>query len=280
VIIRPTLATTQGRALFIGTPSGFANLYDLHMMGQDPKNVDWMSWQFTTADSPFVSAAELESAKTDMDPKQYAQEFLAQFVNMSGRVYGFFDRKIHIKSCPFNPNLPICIGQDFNISPMSGVCAQIQPNGEVWVVDEVVRHDSSVSDVCDVLESKYWRWIDKCIIYPDPAGSSRSHARGESALQIFQERGFKNIRAFRKAPLIVDRVAAVNRMLENAKGEYRLFFDPSCVRTIASIDQTVYRQGTNEVDKKQSVEHSSDALGYFISFEFPVRKHTITGLSM
>lgn len=277
-VLRPTLAVSQGRALFIGTPRGYQFLWDLFQM--EKKSPEWKSWQFKTIDSPFVAESEVEAAKMDMDVKLFNQEFLASFEQMSGRVAHAFDRNLHVRPCEFNPNLPIWAGLDFNLNPMTCAVAQLQPNGELWIVDEITRFDSSVIDMCDQLDSRFWRWTDKVVIYPDPAGGQRQHGRGESSHQILQERGFKYIKFRRKAPSQMDRINAVNRMLMSAKGEPRLFIDPSCARIIQAFEQTVYKEGTNEIDKRQGVDHHFDAATYMLEYEFPVRKIITTGISL
>lgn len=273
-VLRPTLSTTRGRALIIGTPKGFSFFYKLFMLGQDSRNqskVKWKSWQFVTADSPFVPISEIESAKADLDPKLFAQEYLASFENMAGRVYYPFDRTKHVKKCEFNPKLPIWVGQDFNIDPMSSVILQPQPNGEIWAVDEIVLFESNTSDVCEEIERRYWRWQSQVIIFPDPAGGYRQHARGESDIDIFKEKGFLRIDYPLKHPPIVDRVNAVNRMLLSATGDIRMYVDPKCTHLIESLEKTVYKPGTREIDKKASNEHSTDALGYPIHRRFPIK---------
>jgi hypothetical protein len=282
-VLRPTLASTGGHALFIGTSKGFNLLYELYMLGQDEENRNagrWYSWQFKTVDSPFIPVEEVEAAKADMDPKSFLQEFEANFTNMSGKVYHGFDRRIHIRSCAFNPNLPIWIGQDFNIDPMSSVIIQPQEDGTVHVVDEIVLRGSNTEEVCDEIERRYWREMKKIILFPDPAGQYRQHARGESDLDIFREKGIKNQRFHRKHPPIADRVNAVNRMLKSADGRVRLYVDPKCKYLIESLEQTLYKQGGRDIDKDADVEHSADALGYCIQYQFPVRKIEIAGVSI
>ncbi|HHM1656649.1 TPA: phage terminase large subunit, partial [Klebsiella pneumoniae] len=172
-VLRPTLSSTRGGALIIGTPKGFSEFHKLWTIGQNKelqRKGQWKSWQFVTADSPFVPTAEIEAAKNDMDPKSFAQEYLASFENMSGRVYYPFDRSVHVKPLQFNPKLPVWVGQDFNIDPMSSVILQPQPNGELWAVDELVLFSSNTAEVCDELERRFWRWKSQVTIFPDPAG--------------------------------------------------------------------------------------------------------------
>lgn len=281
-VLRPTLASTQGDALFIGTPKGYANLYDVYVNGIEgaKKKRAWKSWQFPTITSPFIPEEEIKSAREDMDPKSFQQEFEASFENMSGRVYHQFDRKIHVGDYPFNPKLPIWVGQDFNVDPMSTVILQPQPNGELWAVDEIFFHNSNTQEVCEELERRYWRYTNQVIIYPDPAGGNRSSARGESDLDIFREKGFKKIKYRKKHPPVVDRINAVNRMCKDAAGNIRLRVNKKCYNVITSLEQTIYKEGSPEVNKSMGVEHMADAIGYPIEIEFPTRKIKIAGRNL
>lgn len=289
-VLRPTLADTGGHALFIGTPKSFNHLYELYQLGQrgetyvddkgrTRKNV-WASWQFPTITSPFIPEEEIEAARRDMDEKSFQQEFEASFITMSGRVYYAFDRREHVGKYPFNPKLPIWIGQDFNIDPMSAVVLQPQPNGEVWAVDEIVLYGSNTQEACEEIERRYWRHLKQIVMYPDPAGGSRQHARGETDLDIMREKGLKRIKHRRAHPAIADRVNAVNKMLRSADGTIRLRVDEKCRTFVNSLEQTMYKPGGRDIDKSAGVEHITDAGGYCIELEFPVRKIEVVGVSL
>lgn len=279
-VLRPTLASTGGHALFIGTPKAYNVLHELWSIGQRENALAWASWQFPTITSPFIPAEEIEAARSDMDEKSFNQEFNASFETMSGRVYYPFDRKVHVKPLAFDPTLPLWIGQDFNIDPMSSVVFQRQKNGDLWAVDEICLPNSNTQELCDDLERRYWRFLDQIVIYPDPAGAYRGHQRGESDLDIFRERGFKKQKYRRKHPPVADRVNSVNRMLRAADGSIRLYIDPRCKKLIEAFEQTLYVPNSREVDKKQGVEHAADAAGYCIEFEYPLRKIEIMGVSL
>lgn len=279
-VIRPTLAKDRGNALFIGTPKGYANLHDVYKLGQDKRKVQWASWQFPTITSPFIPVEEIEAAREDMDPKSFRQEFMASFESMSGRVYHAFDRMEHVGKYPFNPDLPIWVGQDFNVDPMSSAIMQPQPNGDIWIVDEIVLRNSSTEETCNELERRYWRHSDKITIYPDPAGGNRSSSRGESDLDIFREKGFRRLKFKRKHPLVADRVNSVNRQLMTATGRIRLRVNESCRETIKALEETLYKPGTRDVDKSAGVEHIADGIGYCIDIERPMRKIEVMGVSI
>lgn len=281
-VLRPTLADTGGHAIFIGTPKAYNQLYALYKQGQDEHKVatnQWQSWQFPTITSPFIPLSEIAAARADMDEKSFRQEFEASFETMSGRVYYPFDRQEHVGSYPFNPKLPIWIGMDFNIDPMSAVVFQPQANGELWIVDEVVQFGSNTEEMCQALDKKYWRYPTQVTIYPDPAGGQRQHARGETDLDILRENNFKRIKYRRKHPLVADRVNAVNRLLRTADGQVRLRIASHCKHVINAFEQTIYKPGSRDVDKDAGVEHSADAAGYCIELEYPVRRVMVAGMS-
>jgi hypothetical protein len=273
----------MGDAMFIGTPKGYANLYDVYLNGIDDlgkRKTAWKSWQFPTLSSPFIPESEILSAREDMDPKAFRQEFEASFETMSGRVYHQFDRNKHVGVYNFNPKLPIWVGQDFNVDPMSTVIMQPQPNGEIWIVDEIFQHNSNTQEICDELERKYWRYFKQIIIYPDPAGGNRSSARGECDLDIFREKGLRKIKFRKKHPPVADRVNAVNRMLCDASGNIRMRVSKTCRHLVTSLEQTLYKEGGREVDKSAGAEHMADALGYGIEIEFPTRRVKIAGRNL
>jgi len=293
-VIYPTLMDKMGRALVIGTPKAYNCLYDLYAKGQDPKNRgEWNSWQFPTISSPFIPEKEVEKARQNMDEKTFRQEFEASFETMSGRVYYGFSRATHVTDLPpIDPDKPIFVGQDFNVDPMTSVVFQLwedptypKSSPDRWVMhvkDEIVLNSSNVMEVCDELERRYWRQIKsgKLAMYPDPAGRNRTQTRGETNFQIFRERGINKVYARAKHPSREDRYNAVNLMLKSADGRIRLFVDRKCKQTIASLEQTIYKAGTNDVDKSQGAEHITDALGYPIELIFPVRKVSIKGASI
>ena len=95
-----------------------------------------------------------------------------------------------------------------------------------------------------------------------------------------REKGFKRIKYRRKHPAIADRVNAVNRVLKSADGQVRLKIDESCRHIIKSLEQTMYKKGSREVDKSDSVEHSADALGYCIDIEARFNKRKMMGVSL
>lgn len=290
LVLRPTLSTTGGRVIFIGTPKSFNWLYERYKDGQRGETYtdthgrvvknQWKSWQFPTITSPFIPPSEIKQARQDLDPKSFRQEYEASFEGMSGRVYYAFDRNVHIGSYEFDKNLPILIGQDFNIDPMSSVIMQERPNGEIWVVDEAILQGSNTQETADEIARRYWKYMNRITFFPDPAGNNRNHDRGESSLEILRQAGFKRILFRRKHPAVQDRINSVNRLLMAADGRVRLRVDRKCKSLIEGLEKTIYKVGSREVDKSLGFEHPVDALGYYCEYVHPVIRRQIAGGSI
>ena len=66
-------------------------------------------------------------------------------------------------------------------------------------------------------------------------------------------------------PLIRDRVAAVQALLENGKGEIRLQVLAKCERMIECLElQSYSERNPEEPDKEAGYDHLNDALGYAV----------------
>jgi hypothetical protein len=85
--IRPTLMDREGGAMLISTPRGQNWFYNLYNRGQDPEYKDWASWQFTTANNPYISEDEVKEMEKTLPSIMYEQEVLAQFVSDAGSVF-------------------------------------------------------------------------------------------------------------------------------------------------------------------------------------------------
>jgi hypothetical protein len=84
-IIRPTLSDVKGGALFIGTPAGKNHFYNLFLTAN--KLDDWDSFEYNTADNPFVPEDEVENARNTLSSEVFLQEYQASFRSGGGNVF-------------------------------------------------------------------------------------------------------------------------------------------------------------------------------------------------
>jgi len=86
-IIRPALADVQGRALFLGTPSGRNHFYHLYQRGLNGRDPNWKSFHFDSTANPFLPAGEIEEARRSMSSAAFRQEFEASFETGGGKLF-------------------------------------------------------------------------------------------------------------------------------------------------------------------------------------------------
>ena len=267
-VLRPTLSDTKGNALFCGTPKGMNWFHDLYQRGQDTTEAEWSSYQFTTLEGGFVDANEIEQAKRDLDTKTFRQEYQATWETYSGIIYYGFDMAQNVANVvePLDNNI-IHIGIDFNLDPMSAVVAYIK-DGIVNVYDEIQIWSSNTDELCQEIHRRFPG--KKIFVYPDPASKQRkTSAGGRTDLSILTNAGFIP-KVMSRHMAIRDRVNSVNAKLCSASGQRGIIIHPKCKNLLNSIAKQTYKEGTVLPDKTQGFDHMNDALGYLISFLYPI----------
>jgi len=263
-IIYPMLATTQGRVLFIGTPSGYDMMYELYNKGQaDP---EWKSWQFKTIEGGFVPKEEIERAKRTMDESVFRQEFEGSFETTGNRAAYNFDRDIHIKRAK-ELSKDLWWGVDFNVDYMTATLACTYSNSTIHFFDELRLKNSNTEELA--IEMKKIAPNIEC--YPDPAGKARSTTSRRSDHQILRDHGFL-IRAKKSHPSHIDRLNALNRKLKDAEGKIGMTIDPSCIYLIKDLEQCQRDRRGGLAKDNMELTHALDACSYGISHKFPIRR--------
>lgn len=114
--LRPMLSDFNSPAIFISKPRGFNHFHDLAKKG-DHSNIiegepsagvtldqNYITYRFTTEQNcrqhngGYIDHTEIETAKNQLAPEAFDQEYLARFVNYSGLVHKLFNREIHLIS--------------------------------------------------------------------------------------------------------------------------------------------------------------------------------------
>ena len=262
--IRPMLSdrTPLGRALFITTPQGMNWAYDLYLKGQE--QIDgFRSWTFKSLDGGHIPADEIEAARNELSPRQFRQEYEASFEALSGRVYDNFDRQLNVDASIVDlPTQELLVGMDFNVNPMSVVLG-VKAGDQLHIFDAIEVATSNTEEVAQMLRQRYPN--RRVIVCPDPSGNARktSAAVGQTDFTILQRQGFY-VDAAHKAPLISDRINAVQALLKDAAGTRRLLVHPKARAVVRALDGLTYKEDTNIPDKGSGLDHMADALGYLV----------------
>lgn len=284
LVIRPMLGTTQGWAAFVSTTNGFDAFYDLaELARQDTTGL----WSFHTAPStcnPLFTLSEAEQARQEMSDLQYRQEILAEFVNIhQGTVYKNFGNHNFKDSSPFtsdsslySPYLPLLLGCDFNLNPMSWTLGQ-ERNGQYYWFDEIYLENSHTQEASRELIERLKPYeievYPKLVIAGDPAGGAGQRAAAGKSdysilMEMLSEAGvlFEN-KTQTKDPGIKDRVNMVNLKLKAADGSVSMWLHPTKVPHLKrDLERVAWKSGSLTLDKTSdlTLTHPSDGVAYAV----------------
>ena len=276
-VIRPALADKQGWALFISTPDGTASwFYDLWCFCEESEAKNWKRWSFTTVDGGNVPAEEVEAARAQLDARTFRQEFEASFENLSGLVaVSFGDMNISTDAKDISV-MPLLLGVDFNVDPMSGICA-VRDKENLYVFDEITLTGGATTwDFAEEITRRFG--VDRRVIAcPDPTGGARKTSGvGLTDHNILRRSGFK-VSSPRAPWKIRDKITAVNTALLDASGTRRTYIHPRCKELIKSLRTLTYTPNTGLPNKNLGVDHAFDAFGYLCLQQFNLAKPETLG---
>lgn len=198
------------------------------------------------------------------------------------RAYGSFDSLIHVRPQPeIIPRRPLVWTLDFNVEPMVSLICQ-RENDLFRVYRELILETGSIDEMVQYFHEAAPSHHGEVWIYGDATGNSRSGQTGRSYYQLILNlmRTYGSpcrLKVPEANPKVPDRINAVNRMLRDEQGVARIEIDPSCNELIDDLEQ-VLRDARGGIKKTHNRKepyfrrtHTSDAFGYWINYEEPVR---------
>jgi len=295
--VRPALGTPGrlGWAWFIGVPEGRNHYWTTARKAQLDKTGQWGFFWWESED--ILDAEEIASAKAELDPLTYDQEYRGKFVSFAGRVYYTFEPDIHgVQPLEYNPKLDLTLCFDFNIAPGTALVLQEQKprmydkgnpvrrliegtDTFTAVIDEVwVNKNSNTPLICKELIDRYRNHQGEVYCYGDPSGGAGGTAKVkgsdwdliEDALdETFGDR--LSIEVDKGQPRVKARINAVNSRLRSTDDRVHMLIDPKCEHTMDDLEGVMYAGETMQIDKKDlQLTHLSDALGYYMHKEHRV----------
>jgi len=246
------------------TPEGFRWMWNTFGSDNAQQRSDRKLIKMRTVDNPHLPPDFIERLEANYDPSLLRAYLDGEFVNLTtGQVYDRFDRAKHVTTdLPDTSREPLRIGVDFNVTNMSAVIA-IRQGNRLLVIDEISgAHDTDA--LAQEIKRRYPN--HRIYIYPDASGGNRSTNAAQTDIQILESYGMSN-QSSRSNPPVRDRVAAVQALLENGKGEVRLTIADTCRKMIECLELQSYTE-KGDPDKDAGYDHMNDALGYVVWREF------------
>jgi phage terminase large subunit len=201
-ILRPALAVHQGFAFFIGTPKGrneFHRLYERatrdpdwsadlwtvwRTLAFDPRHFAPEDWAARGLDPVAVSREAIESARRDMLPEEFQQEYECSFeAAIKGAYYATqlaaARAEGRIRSVPWDPLLPpVETWWDIGFSDATAVIFTQQAGRELRVIDYVEAHHQALPYYAKQLRDRPYLYARHHL--PHDAGHQQLSAGGQS----------------------------------------------------------------------------------------------------
>jgi phage terminase large subunit len=162
-VIAPALSDRAGWALFLGTPNGKNQFYEvvqrakqLHAEG----NPDWHFAEHKASETGYVASSELMLARGAMTEDEYEQEYECSFeAAVRGAYYGkemaAAEREGRITTVPVDPILPVDTDWDLGIGDSMAIWfSQSLRSGEVRIVDYYEQSGEGLPHYMNVLRAK------------------------------------------------------------------------------------------------------------------------------
>jgi phage terminase large subunit len=260
-IVRPAISDTLGWVIFIGTPMGhnqFWEVYDYALRGHK----DWFGKLYRASETGVIPDDELKQAASIMTEEQYNQEFECSFTAaVSGSYYGKLmtkaDNENRIGHVPLDSNVGVETWWDLGIGDSTAIWFAQRVGEEVHLIDYYENSGESLMHYADVLEDKGYTYSRHIAPHDIQA---RELGTGKSRLEVSQELGIM----FEVAPRL-----EVDHGIESVRNAlpYCWFDREKCKLGIDALRQ--YRKQwdeKNQVFKSKPLHdwcsHSADAFRY------------------
>lgn len=160
--IQATLTATSGHAFFIGTPNALkgAHMQNMWNEARSGKRPEWAAWHSPSIDAAHADPARIAEARRTMTPRQFAQEYEAAFLGVSGLVWPEFSDRFWVEGGHIVPpdepgaqvgSVPagwnVVCGVDFGWThPTAAVWIAYGPHGRAKVLADYRQVKSRVTE--------------------------------------------------------------------------------------------------------------------------------------
>ncbi len=282
----PTRPGYKAWCWLIGVPDGLNHYYDMAQYAASANDPEWKCFHWKS--SEILPADTIAAAKRQMSKRQYQQEYEADFVGATGRIYEDYGIENHTGET-IQPHEQLMWMHDQNFTPLSSAIG-VRRDESLFLLDEIVLTSAVSKQSALEFVEKYKEHQNRhVLIYGDPAGQAgekHGHASDYTDIEgVLRSHGWQYTRRVKPShPSIKDRQNAVRAKICTADDTRTLFVNPVTAKWCDKGLSTVQLQegSTFQEDQKNQYQHITTAVGYCIDYEWPSisRRAVVTQLRM
>ena len=241
-VIRPALSDRGGWCVWIGTPKGQNDFYDLWQRAEGDE--DWFSLRLRASETGIIDPIELRDAAKHMTQEQYAQEYECSF--QAAIVGAYYGRELEqaeeegrIVENLYDPGLEVHTAWDIGLNDQTVITFWQQKAFDVRIIDCYAANGFGLDHYAKILEQRGYKYGRH--IWPHDGGHGDWTAvGGRSRVETARELGL-NVEVLSRGS-IEDGINAVRRVLP------KTWFDQDkCKELLRALRQ--YRRQWDDVRK-------------------------------
>lgn len=211
-VIRPALSDRQGYAVFIGTPKGHNEFYNIarRARGDDPNfdNKDWLFLEIKASqttplndkdpnarDKNLLTSEELADARKTMTEDQYAQEYECSF---DAAIVGAFYGKLindavadkRISNIPYEPSADVWTAWDLGIRDATAIWFCQRVGKEVRLINYYENSGVGLDHYAKIVAG--FPYVYAGHIVPHDA-QAKELGTGKNRIEVLESLGLRNI---------------------------------------------------------------------------------------
>jgi phage terminase large subunit-like protein len=241
-------------------------------------------------DNPYLNETEIRRLEA-----MYGRDTVMGRIRLGGellpgvggsRAYSNFNHAMHVRELgEMDPNRPLCWCWDFNVAPMVTEIGQL--HGDVFrFYDEICLEEGNIHAMVEAFYNRYSDWRGPIWIYGDATGANRDKQTSlTDYTAIFNALRPYNLNVKKKVPdknpMVTARLNSVQYNLQDENGVIHVEVDPKCKELIDDFEGVLLdpmggikkSRKPNEAYYRRT--HPSDAGGYWICYEKPLRDTTM-----
>lgn len=234
-VIRPLLSDRKGWAIFIGTPKGQNNFYDMYKIACANESGQWGASLYKASETGIIPPDELESMRSEIDEDSYRQEFECDFsAALTGAYWGremsLMEQEKRITHVPHDPALMVDTAWDLGVNDSTTVLFVQQYRMEVRIIDYIEMSGEGIHYFAKQLKTGHRAAYNyREHLWPHDGAARDFSGNGQTRQRIAEGLGVKPIRIVQKFE-VMDSIDAARRLLS------RVYIDKThCGRLVDAL---------------------------------------------
>lgn len=188
-VIRPALSDRKGWAVFMGTPKGRNEFWQIRETAR--KNpAEWFLLELRASESRILDAEELSAAQRQLTPEQYAQEYECDFAAaLPGAYFGRemvdCERSGRIGQIDLDDNAPVFTAWDIGYRDDTAIWWYQVVRDEIHVIDYHASSGQSIEFYSKLILDKKYKY--ECHWLPHDAKAKTLASGGKSIIEQLAE---------------------------------------------------------------------------------------------